>query len=118
MFIKGASLSMLAFGNLGMSASQDIDLLSYRGKRYRRLSRSCRALVTDALILPLTSAMRGCGSLCDSAKDLGFVHQTTRFPIELRWQLFFKLARHGGGFGHGGVAGRVLQRDGWTANAG
>ena len=40
----------------------------FHGRRYRRQSRSCRALVTDALILHSTSATRSCGSCCNSAR--------------------------------------------------
>jgi hypothetical protein len=86
-FIKGASLSKLAFGNLGLSASQDIDLwvpweilpaaialLSSAG--YRRFNPPLD--ISDAQLQHLLRLR----------KDLGFVHQATRLPIELHWRLF------------------------------
>jgi hypothetical protein len=87
LFVKGASLAVLAFGTLGLSSSQDIDLLvplealpaasalvAHAG--YRRFDPPLE--VNDAqlrLLLPLR-------------KDLGFVHQATGRRIELHWRLF------------------------------
>src|SRR5262245_56308233 len=76
LFIKGAALAVLAFGNLGLRASQDIDLLVphemlpaatrliFRAG-YRRFDPSPD--ITDAqlrLVMPLR-------------KDLGFIHEAT-----------------------------------------
>jgi hypothetical protein len=86
-FIKGASLSMLAFSNLGLSASQDIDLLV-----------PCETLPATIALLssagyqrfnpPLDISDAQLRQLLQLRKDLGFVHQATRFPIELHWRLF------------------------------
>ena len=87
LFVKGAALAVLAFGNLGLRAGQDIDLLvpyetlpaataliSRAG--YRRFDPPPD--ISDAqlrLVMPLR-------------KDLGFVHQATGLRIELHWRLF------------------------------
>jgi hypothetical protein len=87
LFVKGAALAELAFGNLGLRAGQDIDLLipfetlpaasaliSRAG--YRRFDPSPD--ISDEqlrLVMPLR-------------KDLGYVHETTGVRIELHWRLF------------------------------
>jgi len=87
LFVKGAALAVLAFGNLGLRASQDIDLLvPYEilpaatalilRSGYRRFDPSPD--IGDAqlrLVMPLR-------------KDLGFVHQEAGLQIELHWRLF------------------------------
>jgi hypothetical protein len=87
LFVKGAALSVLAFGDLGMRASQDIDLL-----------------VADET-LPAATAILLRAGYCRSdpppdisdaqlrmmmplRKDLAFVHQVTRLQLELHWRLF------------------------------
>jgi hypothetical protein len=87
LFIKGASLAILAFGNLGLRGGMDIDLLVPR-----ETLPAATALLADAgycrfdpppditdLQLRLLMPLR---------KDLGFVHQTTGLRIELHWRLF------------------------------
>jgi hypothetical protein len=78
---------MLAFGNLGLRAGQDIDLLiTYETlpaatelmlrAGYRRFDPPSR--ISDAqlrLLMPLR-------------KDLGFVHDATGLQVELHWRLF------------------------------
>ena len=87
LFVKGSSLAMLAFGNLGLSGGQDIDLLVPREdipaavamvKRagYRRFDPP--PSISDAqlrLLMP-------------TRKDFGFAHPSTGLPIELHWRLF------------------------------
>lgn len=87
LFIKGASLSMLAFGNLGLSASQDIDLLVPRETLPETIT-----LLSSAgyrrFNPPLDIRDAQLWQLLRLRKDLGFVHQATRLPIELHWRLF------------------------------
>jgi hypothetical protein len=87
LFLKGTSLAVLAFGNVGLSGGQDIDLLVPRETLpgatvlmaragYRRYDPPSD--ISDArlqLVLPLR-------------KDLGFVHRESGLPIELHWRLF------------------------------
>jgi hypothetical protein len=87
LFIKGTTLAVLAFGELGLRAAKDIDLLVPQetlpaatalilGAGYRRFDPPPD--VSDAqlrLLMPLR-------------KDLGFVHQSSRLQIELHWRLF------------------------------
>jgi hypothetical protein len=87
LFVKGAALSVLAFGNLGLRASKDIDLLiTYETlpaatalmlrAGYRRFDPPPD--IGDAqlrLLIPLR-------------KDLGFVNPATGLRIELHWRLF------------------------------
>ena len=87
LFVKGSSLAMLAFGNLGLTGSQDIDLLVspevipaatelVARAGYRRCDPAPTISDTQLkLLLPLR-------------KDLGFVHKTTGLRIELHWRLF------------------------------
>jgi hypothetical protein len=87
LFVKGSSLAMLAFGNLGLSGSQDIDLLVPRealpaatelvsSAGYRRFDPPPD--INDTQLQQLLPLRR----------DLGFMHQTTGQPIELHWRLF------------------------------
>jgi hypothetical protein len=87
LFVKGASLAVLAFNTVSLSASQDIDLLVpvetlpaasalIVGAGYRRYDPPPE--VDDdqlRLLLPLR-------------KDFGFVHEATGLQIELHWRLF------------------------------
>jgi hypothetical protein len=87
LFVKGAPLAVLAFGNLGLRESQDIDLLVpdktlpaattlLARAGYRRFDPPTDISDTQLrLLLPLR-------------KDLGFVHQATGLQIELHWRLF------------------------------
>jgi len=87
LFIKGAALSILAFGTLGLRNSQDIDILVPHDTLpaatalllragYRRFDPPPN--ISDAqlqVVMPLR-------------KDFGFIHQATGFRVELHWQLF------------------------------
>ncbi len=87
LFVKGAALSVLAFGNLNLRTGNDIDLLVAQDTMpaatalilragYRRFDPAPN--ISDAqlrLVMPLR-------------KDLGFVHQATGLRIELHWRLF------------------------------
>jgi Uncharacterised nucleotidyltransferase len=87
LFLKGAALAVLAFGDLGLRSSQDIDLLVTREALpaavacllqvgYRRFDPPPE--ISDAqlrVVMPLR-------------KDLGFVHEATGLRIELHWRLF------------------------------
>ena len=87
LFLKGASLALLAFGNLGLRHSQDIDLLVAPETLPRAIELVTRAgyrryapppNVSDKqlrLIMPLR-------------KDLGFIHEETGVQLELHWRLF------------------------------
>ena len=87
MFIKGAALAVLAFGNLGLRSGQDIDLLVPHERLPEATALILRAGysrfdpppdISDTklrLIMPLR-------------KDLGFINQATGVRIELHWRLF------------------------------
>ena len=106
LFIKGTALAVLAFGNIGLRAGKDIDLLV----PYERLPAATALImatgyrrfdpppdISDAklrLLMPLR-------------KDLGFVHEVTGLQIELHWRLFLKSKCHGRDFAPGGVARRT-----------
>jgi hypothetical protein len=87
LFVKGTTLAMLAFSDLGLRSGQDIDLLVNR-----KILPEAVALILQAgysrfdppsdindVQLRLLMALR---------KDLGFVHQKTGLRIELHWRLF------------------------------
>jgi Uncharacterised nucleotidyltransferase len=86
-FIKGASLALLAFGNLGLRGGMDIDLLVPR-----EMLPAATALVTDAgyrrFDPPPDISDAQLRLLMPFRKDFGFVHQTTGRRIELHWRLF------------------------------
>ena len=86
-FIKGISLAKLAYGNLGLRHSKDLDLLVAPGSfpaaavlveraGYRRVDPPSG--ISDAR-LRLLMSMR---------KDFGYVHEHTQSEIELHWRLF------------------------------
>jgi hypothetical protein len=87
LFIKGASLAVLAFGNLGLRGGMDIDLLVPR-----EVLPAATALVTGAgyrrFDPPPDIGDAQLRSLLPLRKDLGFVHQATGLRIELHWRLF------------------------------
>jgi hypothetical protein len=87
LFLKGAPLAILAFGNLGLRSSQDIDVLVspdalpaaialLTGAGYRRYNPP-PDIGEDILrrLMPLR-------------KDFGFAHPSTGTAIELHWRLF------------------------------
>jgi len=86
-FLKGAPLAMLAFGNLGLRSAQDIDLLV----SYEALP-AATALLLGAGYLrfdpPLDFTDAQLRLLMPFRKDLGFIHQATGLRIELHWRLF------------------------------
>ena len=87
LFVKGASLAMLAFGTLGLSIGQDIDLLvpfkalpkasaMLMDEGYRRYDPPPE--ISDAQ-LRLVLRLR---------RDFGFIHKETGIQLELHWRLF------------------------------
>jgi Uncharacterised nucleotidyltransferase len=87
LFVKGAALAVLAFGNLGLRSGQDIDLLVAHETLPTAIALILRAGycrfdpppdISDAQ-LRLVTPLR---------KDLGFVHHATGLRIELHWRLF------------------------------
>jgi hypothetical protein len=87
LFVKGAALALLAFGNLGLRASQDIDLLV----SYETLP-DATALITRAgyrrFDPPPETSEGQLRQLMAIRKDFGFVHQVSGLRIELHWRLF------------------------------
>ena len=87
LFVKGSSLAMLAFGNLGLSGSQDIDLLVPREALPAAMELVARAGYCRSNPPPGTSDTQ-LRQLLPLRRDLGFVHQTTGLQMELHWRLF------------------------------
>jgi hypothetical protein len=86
-FIKGAPLAMLAYGNLGLRQSKDLDLLVpaeslsaatalVERARYRRFDPPTG--ISNAQLRLLVSIRR----------DFGYVHEESEVEIELHWRLF------------------------------
>jgi hypothetical protein len=86
-FIKGAPLAMLAYGNLGLRQSKDLDLLVpaestpaatalVERAGYRRFDPP--AGISKAQLQLLTRMRR----------DFGYVHEESQVEIELHWRLF------------------------------
>jgi hypothetical protein len=86
-FVKGAALAILAFGNLGLRASQDIDLL---------VPYDALPLATSLLLRvgyrrfdpPPEISEAQLRLVMPFRKDLGFVDESTGLRIELHWRLF------------------------------
>lgn len=87
LILKGASLAMLAYGNLGMRSAKDIDLLIrpellepavalLKTSGYRRFDPAPNIGTKQ---LKLLMPFRG---------DFGFVHEDKGFVVELHWTLF------------------------------
>jgi Uncharacterised nucleotidyltransferase len=87
LFVKGTSLAMLAFGKLGLSGGQDIDLL---------VSPEALPAATALILRAGYSRFDPPPEIRDAKlrllmrlrKDLGFVHETTGLQVELHWRLF------------------------------
>jgi hypothetical protein len=87
LFLKGASLALLAFGDVGLRSAKDIDLLISP-----EIVPGATALVERAgyrRFDPPPNASSGQLRLLMSLRrDLGFIHETSGHQIELHWQLF------------------------------
>jgi hypothetical protein len=87
LFIKGAALSVLAFGNLSLRSGKDIDLVV----RYETLP-AATALILRAgyrrFDPPADISDTKLRLLMPLRKDLGFIHEATGLQIELHWRLF------------------------------
>jgi Uncharacterised nucleotidyltransferase len=87
LFVKGAALAMLAFGNLGLRAGQDIDVL---------VSSETLPAATALMLRAGYSRFDPPADISDTQlrlllsirKDLGFLHNATGVCIELHWRLF------------------------------
>jgi hypothetical protein len=87
LFIKGTALALLAFANLGLRSSEDIDLLV-----------TCEALPAATALMFRAGYQRYNPApdinearlqlLMPLRKDFGFVHKVTGIRIELHWRLF------------------------------
>jgi len=87
LFLKGAALAVLAFGNLGLRAGQDIDLLV----TYETLPAATELMSRAGYRRfdpPLNISEAQLGLLMPLRKDLGFVHDATGLRVELHWRLF------------------------------
>jgi hypothetical protein len=84
---KGASLAMLAYGNLGLRQSKDIDLLVPL-----ETMKCSTALIEHAgyrrFDPPAETSEAQLKVLTPRRKDFGFVHDRTGIEIELHWRLF------------------------------
>src|SRR3974390_2741562 len=87
LFLKGATLAVLAFKNIGLRSGQDIDLLVSNetmpmAVEIVRRAGYCRfsppSTVTDGQLT----------LLMNFRKDFGFLHQDTGTHLELHWRLF------------------------------
>jgi Uncharacterised nucleotidyltransferase len=87
LFVKGAALAMLAFGNLGLRSGQDIDLLVNDETLPAATALILRAGYSRFDPSPDISDTQ-LRLLTPLRKDLGFVHQATGLRIELHWRLF------------------------------
>jgi hypothetical protein len=87
LFVKGGALAMLAFGNLGLRAGQDIDLLVAHETLPAAMELILRAGYRRFDPPPDISDSQ-LRLLMQLRKDIGFVHQVTGLRIELHWRLF------------------------------
>jgi len=87
LFVKGGALAMLAFGNLGLRAGQDIDLLVAHETLPAAIKLISRAGYRRFDPPPDISGAQ-LRLLMKLRKDIGFVHQVTGLRVELHWRLF------------------------------
>jgi hypothetical protein len=87
LFIKGAALAELAFGDIGLRSGQDIDLL---------VTSEMLPIATELILRagyrrfdpPSDISDLQLRLLMPLRKDLGFVHHATGLRIEIHWRLF------------------------------
>jgi hypothetical protein len=87
LFVKGAALAVLAFGDLGVRASQDIDLLV----TYETLPAATELILRAGYCRydpPPNISDTQLRLVVPLRKDLAFVHQATGIQVELHWRLF------------------------------
>jgi hypothetical protein len=87
LFVKGATLAVLAFGDLGLRTSEDIDLLI----TYDTLPAATALLLRAGYRRfdpPPSMSSSQLRLVMPLRKDFGFVHQATGLRIELHWRLF------------------------------
>ena len=87
LFIKGAALALLAFANLGLRSSDDIDLLVTCETLPAATALMFRAGYQRYNPAPNINEAR-LQLLMPLRKDFGFVHRVTGIRIELHWRLF------------------------------
>jgi hypothetical protein len=87
LFVKGASLAVLAFGTLGLSSAQDIDLLVPLDTLSAATALMARAGYRR-FDPPSEVGEAQLRQLLPLRKDLGFVHHATGLRAELHWRLF------------------------------
>src|SRR5262249_8626862 len=85
-FVKGISLAMLAYGNLGLRHSKDLDLLVPPES-----VSSATALIERAgyhrFEPPVSITDAQLGLLLPLRKDFGYIHEESQLQIELHWRL-------------------------------
>jgi hypothetical protein len=87
LFLKGTSLSMLAYGSIGLRSAKDIDMLV----PYERLTAAVECLVSNGyqrIDPPTDISDRAMRLIMPLRKDLAFIHEQSSINVELHWQLF------------------------------
>eukprot|EP01136_Pigoraptor_vietnamica_P025436 Opistho-1_new@6978 len=85
LFVKGSSLAMLAYGELGLKWAWDIDLLTSPGGA--PLARAILEGLGYALYEPEGLDARKFERFLDLEKECIFIHPETRIAVELHWKL-------------------------------
>jgi hypothetical protein len=86
-FIKGAPLAMLAYGNLGLRQSKDLDLL-VPGEFVPAATALLERIGYRRFDPPAWISNAQLRLLVPMRRDFGYVHEDTRVAIELHWRLF------------------------------
>ena len=87
LFLKGASLAMLAYGNLGLRSAKDIDLLVPPETLEPAIALIKRAGYRRFDPIPAIDEQQ-LQLLMDFRGDLGFVHEEKGLQVELHWTMF------------------------------
>lgn len=85
LFVKGTSLAMLAYGELGLKWAWDIDLLT--SPEGAPLARTILEGLGYALVDPEGLDARQFQRFLDFEKECVFIHPETRIAVELHWKL-------------------------------
>jgi len=86
-FLKGSSLSMLAYGNVGLRQSEDIDII-VPPKRFAQASTLLQRAGYDLYEPPPQISPTQLKLLRSMRKDFAYICHETKMKVELHWGLF------------------------------
>jgi hypothetical protein len=86
-FVKGVALGVLAYRNLAIRESKDLDLL-VSPESFARAASLMEEAGYERFEPPITTNKKQLNRLRPLRKDFGYIHHNTQLQIELHWRLF------------------------------